>query len=47
MTTPAAPAPAPAAPASVPGKTIGIVGLVLDFFFPLLGLILSIVGKVQ
>src|SRR4051812_42741634 len=32
---------------SVPGKTLGIVGLVLDFIFPLLGLILSIVAKSQ
>jgi predicted small secreted protein len=48
MTTPA-PTPAPAAPASVPGKTLGIVGLILAFFGPvsLIGLILSIVAKVQ
>jgi hypothetical protein len=31
----------------VPGKTLGIVGLVLAFVIPLLGLILSIVAKVQ
>jgi hypothetical protein len=31
----------------VPGKTLGIVGLVLAFVMPLLGLILSIVAKVQ
>lgn len=45
MTTPA---PA-AAPAAVPGKTLGIVGLILAFIGPLslLGLILSIVAKVQ
>ena len=41
--TDATPAPAP----SVPGKTLGIVGLVLAFLFPLLGLILSIVARVQ
>ncbi|MDP9028383.1 MAG: hypothetical protein M3N46_12695 [Actinomycetota bacterium] len=49
MTDPAVP-PTPAysaAPATVPGKTLGIVGLILDFIFPLLGLILSIVAKVQ
>jgi len=31
----------------VPGKTLGIVGLILAFVMPLLGLILSIVAKVQ
>jgi hypothetical protein len=47
MTVPTpAPAPAAAAPAA-PGKTLGIVGLVFAFLFPLLGLILSIVAKVQ
>jgi hypothetical protein len=48
MSTPA-PTPAPAAPAAVPGKTLGIVGLILAFIGPLslLGLILSIVGKLQ
>ena len=47
MTTPA-PAASPA-PAAVPGKTLGIVGLILAFIGPLslLGLILSIVAKVQ
>lgn len=44
---PAQPSPAYAAPAAVPGKTLGIVGLIVDFFMPVLGLILSIVGKVQ
>jgi hypothetical protein len=46
MTTPD---PAPAAPAAVPGKTLGIVGLILAFIGPvsLIGLILSIVAKVQ
>jgi len=46
MTTPAAPAPVPVA-ASGPGKTLGIVGLILAFIAPPLGLILSIVAKVQ
>lgn len=47
MTVPTpAPVPPAAAPA-VPGKTLGIVGLVLAFVMPLLGLILSIVAKVQ
>ena len=43
MTDPVVPAAAPA----VPGKTLGIVGLVLAFLFPLLGLILSIVAANQ
>ncbi len=42
MTTPA-PAPAPVAD----GKTLGIVGLVLAFVFPLAGLIVSIIAKNQ
>jgi len=47
MTVPTpAPVPAVAAPAA-PGKTLGIVGLVFAFLIPLLGLILSIVAKVQ
>jgi hypothetical protein len=48
MTTPA-PAPVPAAPAAAPGKTLGIVGLILSFFGPvsLIGLILSIVARSQ
>jgi hypothetical protein len=46
MTNPAVP-PAAAAPVSAPGKTLGIVGLVFAFLIPLLGLILSIVAKVQ
>jgi hypothetical protein len=42
MTTP------PAAPvASAPGKTLGIVGLILAFVAAPIGLILSIVAKVQ
>ena len=49
MTTSApAPAPVQTAPAApVPGKTLGIVGLVLAFLAPLVGLILSIVAKSQ
>ena len=45
MTTPAPAAPAP----STPGKVLGIVGLVLAIIWPfqLLGLILSIVARVQ
>ncbi|MCU1411622.1 MAG: hypothetical protein JWR04_2329 [Rhodoglobus sp.] len=39
--------PAPAAPATVPGKTLGIVGLILAFLAAPIGLILSIVAKVQ
>jgi len=46
MTSPAVP-PAAAAPVSSPGKTLGVVGLVFAFLIPLLGLILSIVAKVQ
>ncbi len=41
MTDASAPAP------SVPGKTLGIVGLVLAFLAPLIGLILSIVASNQ
>ena len=47
LTDPAFPTPVYAAPAVVPGKTLGIVGLIVDFFIPVLGLILSIVAKVQ
>lgn len=43
--------PAPQAPAGasapVPGKTLGIVALILAFFFQLLGLILGIVALNQ
>jgi heme/copper-type cytochrome/quinol oxidase subunit 2 len=47
MTT-SAPAPVQTAEAaSVPGKTLGIVGLVLAILAPLVGLILSIVAKSQ
>jgi hypothetical protein len=47
------PTPAPAAQpvvvtnAPVPGRSLGIAGLIIDFFIPILGLILSIVAKVQ
>ncbi len=47
MTDAPAPAPGPAPAPSVPGKTLGIVGLVLAFLAPVIGLILSIVAKVQ
>jgi preprotein translocase subunit SecG len=39
--------PAPAAPTDYPGKTLGIVALVLAFVFTLLGLILGIVANNQ
>lgn len=42
---PAAPGYAP--PAAVPGKTLGIVGLILSILLPLIGLILSIVAVIQ
>ena len=41
MTTPAP------APAASDGKTLGIVGLVLAFLFPLAGLIVSIIARNQ
>ena len=47
------PTPAPAAQpvvvtdGPVPGRGLGIAGLIIDFFIPVLGLILSIVAKVQ
>ncbi|HEY5821375.1 MAG TPA: hypothetical protein VIT20_05340 [Propionibacteriaceae bacterium] len=37
----------PVAPADYPGKTLGIVGLVLAIVAPLIGLIISIVAKKQ
>jgi len=46
MTTPAYQPPA-AAPADYPGKTLGIVGLVLVFFTGIIGLILSHVAFSQ
>ena len=45
MTTPA-PAPVPA-PAVVPGKTLGIVGLVLAFVAAPIGFIISLVARSQ
>ncbi|GAA0993650.1 DUF4190 domain-containing protein [Subtercola frigoramans] len=36
-----------AAPASVPGKTLGIVALIVAIFFNIIGLILGIVALVQ
>lgn len=42
MTTPA-PVPAPV----VPGKTLGIVALIVTFFFSVVGLILGIVARNQ
>jgi hypothetical protein len=48
MTDPVVPVqPVAVVPGSTPGRTLGIVGLVVDFFVPIVGLILSIVGKVQ
>ena len=47
MTDAPATAPGPAPAPSVPGKTLGIVGLVLAFLAPLIGLILSIVAANQ
>lgn len=35
----------PAAPTEDPGKTLGIVGLVLAFIAPLIGLIVSLVAR--
>ena len=46
MTTPE-PAPAPAAAAVVPGKTLGIVALILAFLAPLIGAILGFVARAQ
>ena len=40
-------APAYSAPAAVPGKTLGIVALILSFFFQLIALILGIVALSQ
>jgi uncharacterized membrane protein len=48
MTDTQPPAPyVPTTPVSVPGRVLGIVGLVVDFFVPLVGLILSIVARSQ
>ncbi len=46
MTTPA-PAPAPGPAPASDGKTLGIVGLVLAFVAPLIGLIVSIIARNQ
>ena len=45
--TNATPAAAPAAATVNPGKTTGIVGLVLAFLLPLIGFIVSLVGRSQ
>ncbi|MGX5695802.1 DUF4190 domain-containing protein [Agromyces soli] len=42
-----APAPQTPAPADYPGKTLGIVGLVLAIILPVVGLIISIVANSQ
>lgn len=48
MTTPTpAPAPQPAPAGDFPGKTLGIVGLVLAILAPLIGLIISVVANNQ
>lgn len=51
MTDPVAPTPAqapvPAVAAAAPGKTLGIVGLVLAFVFALAGLIVSAIARSQ
>ena len=39
--------PPPAAPAEVPGRTLGIVGLVLSFFTAIVGLIVSVIALRQ
>jgi hypothetical protein len=46
MPAPAAPAPAPAG-TDFPGKTLGIVGLILAIFFNLIGLIVSAIALNQ
>jgi hypothetical protein len=47
MTDPVVPQPAPVVVTGVPGKGLGIAGLIIDFFIPILGLILSIVARSQ
>ncbi|MGG7507297.1 hypothetical protein [Plantibacter sp. YIM 135249] len=49
MTNPAPQQPQyqPAAPADYPGKTLGLVGLILAIILPLVGLILSLVAQSQ
>ena len=44
---PVEPTPYGAAPATFPGKTLGIVGLILAIFFSLIGLIVSAVARSQ
>jgi hypothetical protein len=46
MTTPA-PTPVPGPAPVADGKTLGIVGLILAFFIPLAGLIVSIIARNQ
>ncbi len=48
--TPPASAPVPPAPAAAPasdGKTLGIVALIVSFFFSLIGIILGFVARSQ
>ena len=48
--TPPASAPVPPAPAAAPasdGKTLGIVALIVSFFFSVIGIILGFVAKSQ
>jgi hypothetical protein len=47
MTTPTPATTPAAAPADFPGKTLGIVGLVLAILVPLVGLIISAVANSQ
>jgi len=42
-----APAPAAAAPATYPGKTLGIVGLIVAFFASVVGIIISAIALKQ
>jgi heme/copper-type cytochrome/quinol oxidase subunit 2 len=44
---PATPAPVPVATAAVPGKGLGIAGLILAIFLPIIGLIVSIIARSQ
>jgi len=41
------PAAAPVAPATYPGKTLGIVGLVLAILAPIVGFIISLIARSQ
>jgi TRAP-type C4-dicarboxylate transport system permease small subunit len=47
QTPPPAPAAQPVSPPVIPGRTLGIVGLILTFFVSLIGLILSAVARSQ